>query len=114
MAREHEAARSSLLEVLRFARRERDSIADKMGQLKSNRLLARDRRAMAAAVDDRQREFDAAWEDRKAALTKHARFASLVLQNQKEIFHEYLLKGSACLPAASGPSRTTSISWRRR
>jgi hypothetical protein len=74
MAREHEAGRSSFLEILRFTRRERDSIVRKMEEQKSRHLLERDRAVIVALLDDVEADFEAAWSERKRALTKHAKF----------------------------------------
>ncbi len=73
LAREHEVGRASLTEVLRFSRRERDAIVEKVDELKSKQLLRRDRQVLVKMIEDRQREFDACWQERKATLTSHGR-----------------------------------------
>ena len=51
MAREHEAGRSSFLEILRFTKRERDNIVNKMDDLKSKALLQRDKSILLHLLD---------------------------------------------------------------
>ena len=43
MAREHEAGKSSLIEILKFANRECDSIISRIDALRSKSLLKRDK-----------------------------------------------------------------------
>ena len=74
MAREHEAGRSSLLEILRFAKRERDSIVKKMDQMKCKTLVQRDKNTLLKLLDTFETDFDVSWEERKRALTRHAKF----------------------------------------
>lgn len=74
LAREHEAGRSSLLEILRFAKRERDSIVKKIGDQKSKHLLKADKETLEELLDTFETDFQTAWNERKKVLTKHAKF----------------------------------------
>ncbi len=77
MAREHEAGRGSLLEIVRFAKRERDVLVHKMDELKSRSLMAKDRAAVASLLETVEADFQGEWNRRKNALTKSARFCLL-------------------------------------
>ncbi|XP_059093271.1 muscle M-line assembly protein unc-89-like isoform X2 [Tigriopus californicus] len=74
LAREHEAGRTSLLEILRFAKRERDSIVKKIGDQKSKHLLKADKDTLEELLDTFETDFQTAWNERKKVLTKHAKF----------------------------------------
>ena len=74
MAREHEAGKSSLMEILRFAKRERDTIIKKMDEMKSKTLLQRDRQTLSKLLDTFESDFESSWRERKKSLTKHAKF----------------------------------------
>eukprot|EP00094_Tigriopus_californicus_P002724 TCALIF_02628-PA protein Name:"Similar to unc-89 Muscle M-line assembly protein unc-89 (Caenorhabditis elegans)" AED:0.08 eAED:0.03 QI:0/0.71/0.12/1/1/0.87/8/85/2824 len=74
VTREHEAGRTSLLEILRFAKRERDSIVKKIGDQKSKHLLKADKDTLEELLDTFETDFQTAWNERKKVLTKHAKF----------------------------------------
>ena len=84
MAREHEAGKSSLLEILRFAKRERDGIVKKMDEMKCRSLLQKDKATLLKLLDTFEAEFDSAWQERKRSLTKHAKFC-LFTGGQKQL-----------------------------
>ncbi len=74
MAREHEAGRTSIMEILRFARSERDSLVRKMDSMKSRKFLQQDRDTVQRLLDNFESDFDRLWLERKATLTRHAKF----------------------------------------
>ena len=74
MAREHEAGRTSILEIVRFARGERDTLVQKMDSMKCRPLLKRDRETLQRLLESVVEDFEQVWLERKRALTKHAKF----------------------------------------
>ena len=74
MAREHEAGRTSILEIIRFARGERDTLVDKMDSMKCRLLLKRDREMLQRLLESVSEDFGQVWLERKRVLTSHAKF----------------------------------------
>ena len=62
------------MEILRFARRERDTIVRKIDEQKSKQLLAQDRALLLRLLDSFERDFDLAWNERKSVISEHAKF----------------------------------------
>ena len=74
MAREHEAGRTSILEIVRFARGERDTLVQKMNSMKCRPLLKTDRETLKRLLESIAADFEHVWLVRKRALTRHAKF----------------------------------------
>ena len=74
MAREHEAGRTSILEIVRFARGERDDLVKKMDSMKCRSLLQTDRESLQQLLESIAADFEQVWLERKRALTRHAKF----------------------------------------
>ena len=74
MAREHEAGRTSILEIVRFARGERDTLVEKMDSMKCRPLLKTDRETLQRLLESVAADFEQEWLERKRALTRHAKF----------------------------------------
>lgn len=87
MAREHEAGKGSLMEILRFAKRERDNIVSQIDDLKSRSLLHQDRATLVKLLENFESDFDRNWQDRKRSLTRHAKFC-LFTSSLKQLGHD--------------------------
>ena len=74
MAREHEAGRTSILEIVRFARGERDTLVQKMDSMKCRPLLRSDKETLQRLLESVAADFERLWLERKRALTRHAKF----------------------------------------
>ena len=74
MAREHEAGRTSILEIVRFARGERDTLVQKMDSMKCRPLLRRDKETLQRLLESVAADFERVWLERKRTLTRHAKF----------------------------------------
>ena len=74
MAREHEAGKKSILEILETAKLERANTMKRMNEMKTKHLLQKDREALENIVENAEKEFMTSWDDRKQSLTRHAKF----------------------------------------
>ena len=74
MAREHEAGRTSILEIVRFARGERDTLVQKMDSMKCRPLLRSDKETLQRLLESVAADFERVWLERKRTLTRHAKF----------------------------------------
>ena len=74
IAKEHEAGKKSIIEIVKFTKRERDEICEKIKGKKSLYFLEPDERALKNIPEQRQEEFERQWDHRKQSLTKHAKF----------------------------------------
>ena len=74
MAREHEAGRKSVIEIVRFARGERDDLVKKMDRMECRPLLQTDRESLQRLLESIAADFEQVWLERKRALTRHAKF----------------------------------------
>ena len=74
MAKEHEAGRNSIQEILIIAKREQQGIISKIDGLQSKSLMEEDRVIIAKSLDNIEVDFNQAWNDRKQSLTRHAKF----------------------------------------
>ena len=74
MAREHEAGRTSILEIVRFARGERDTLVQKMDSMKCRPLLRSDKETLQRLLESVAEDFERVWLERKRTLTRHAKF----------------------------------------
>ena len=74
IAKEHEAGKKSVLEILKFAKRERDELCAKIGENKSKYNLESDENALRNILEYREEAFEKEWNVRKQSLTKHAKF----------------------------------------
>ena len=90
MAREHEAGKGSLLEIIKFAKTERNSILSKIDTIKSKSLLKQDHETLNKMFENFESEFEISWQQRKKSLTKHAKFCLFMsgLKKFSEQLHE--------------------------
>jgi hypothetical protein len=109
MAREHEAGRTSILEILRFARGERDAVIKRMDSMKSRRQLQRDRETLQRLLETFESDFETIWSERKRSLTRHAKFCLFAgglnrLSQDMHELHETLRVKTSLGQEAAGPS----------
>ena len=74
MAKEHEAGKRSITEILKFSTRELQQICKKIDTIKTSTDVQKDKSALSNILSDAQNKFDRQWEDRKQMLTRHAKF----------------------------------------
>jgi len=74
MAKEHEAGKRSITEILKFSTRELQQICKKIDTIKASTDVQKDKSALSNILSDAQNKFDRQWEDRKQMLTRHAKF----------------------------------------
>ncbi len=74
MAKEHEAGKRSITEILKFSTRELQQICKKIDTIKTSTDVQKDKSALSNILSDAQKKFDRQWEDRKQMLTRHAKF----------------------------------------
>ena len=74
IAKEHEAGKKSVLEIIKFTKRERDELCKKIRENKSKYNLDPDEKALKSIPETREEAFEREWNVRKQSLTKHAKF----------------------------------------
>ena len=74
IAKEHEAGKTSVIEIVKFSKRERDEICNKIREHKSKYYLDPDEKALKSIPEMRVDAFEREWNLRKQSLTKHAKF----------------------------------------
>ena len=74
IAKEHEAGKKSVLEILKFAKRERDELCAKIRENTPKYNLESDENALRNILEYREEAFEKEWNVRKQSLTKHAKF----------------------------------------
>lgn len=74
IAKEHEAGKNSVLEIIKFTRRERDELCAKIRDNKPKYDLDSDEKALKCIPENRVDVFEREWNVRKQSLTKHAKF----------------------------------------
>ena len=74
IAKEHEAGKKSVLEIIKYTKRERDELCKKIRENKSKYNLDPDEKALKSIPENREEAFEREWNVRKQSLTKHAKF----------------------------------------
>ena len=74
IAKEHEAGKKSVLEILKFAKRERDELCTRIRENQPKYNLESDENALRNILEYREEAFEKEWNVRKQSLTKHAKF----------------------------------------
>ena len=74
IAKEHEAGKKSVEEVLKFTKRERNEICNKICNIQAGDLMDSDEKLLKYIPEHREIEFEKKWNSRKLSLTKHAKF----------------------------------------
>ena len=74
IAKEHEAGKRSIKEIVKFTKRERDEICKKIQDNKSKYLMEPDEKVLKSIPEKREVAFEQEWNTRKQSLTKHAKF----------------------------------------
>ena len=74
IAKEHEAGKKSVEEVLKFTKRERNEICNKIRNIQAGHLMESDEKLLKYIPEHREIEFEKKWNSRKLSLTKHAKF----------------------------------------
>jgi hypothetical protein len=74
IAKEHEAGKKSVIEIVRFTKRERDEICNKIRENKAKYFLEPDEKALESIPEQREDAFERQWNLRKQSLTRHAKF----------------------------------------
>ena len=74
IAKEHEAGKRSIEEVVKFAKRERGEICIKISNIQAKDLMEPDEQLLRHIPEQREKAFEKEWNSRKLSLTKHAKF----------------------------------------
>ena len=74
IAKEHEAGKRSIKEILKFTKRERDEICNKIQGNPPRTLMEPDEKVLKRIPEQREDLFEREWNIRKQSLTKHAKF----------------------------------------
>jgi hypothetical protein len=73
MAREHEAGKKSVYEIVQYSNRELTQIVDKMNGSRFAIDMEPDKSILSQLLSDLVKHFEQEWEKRKMTLTRHAK-----------------------------------------
>ena len=75
MAKEHEAGKKSISEIVKFSSRELEQIFKKLDTVKASaKDVQKDKTFLSNILSEAKTNFDRQWDERKAVLTRHAKF----------------------------------------
>jgi len=74
MAREHEAGKNSISEIVQYSKRELSQILEKIETSKYRNAMEEDKTILSQLITDLVRHFDQEWEARKLLITRQAKY----------------------------------------
>jgi len=74
MAREHEAGKKSISEIVQYSKRELSQILEKIETSKYRDAMEEDKTILSQLITDLVRHFDQEWEARKLLITRQAKY----------------------------------------